>query len=150
MSLETQREVPTISIEQKPLIKTWQVVVGVTLILILAGLFIWLVLWLASTQGPSIEAVRDIFIIVLALESCVFGIALMILLVMVIRLVNMLEFEIKPVLQKTNETVGMIRGTTVFVSQNVVKPVTTVSSYMAGFRRGVKALFGDPKKNLID
>jgi hypothetical protein len=69
---------------------------------------------------------------------------------MVVRLVNMLEFEIKPILEKTNETVGMVRGTTVFVSQNVVKPVTIVGSYMAGIRQGVKTLFGDPRRNLTD
>jgi hypothetical protein len=67
---------------------------------------------------------------------------------MVVRLINMLEFEIKPILEKTNETVGMVRGTTVFVSQNVVKPVTTASSYIAGVRRGLATLFGDPRKNL--
>lgn len=150
MTLETQHESPPIPITPQPVIKTWQVVLGVTLILVLTGLFIWLIIWLARTQAPAVEAVRDIFIIALALESCLFGIVLLILLIMVIRLVNMLEFEIKPVLQKTNETVGMIRGTTAFVSQNVVKPMTTVSSYVAGVRQGAKALFGNPKKNLVD
>jgi hypothetical protein len=69
---------------------------------------------------------------------------------MVVRLLNMLEFEIKPILEKTNETLGTVRGTTTFVSQNVVQPVTKASSYVAGFRRGISVLFGDPKKNLPD
>jgi len=67
---------------------------------------------------------------------------------MVIRLVNMLEFEIKPILERTNETIGMVRGTTVFMGDNVVKPLTTASSYMAGVRKGIKTLFGNPKNNL--
>lgn len=136
--------------QRKPLVPTLWIVLGVILFLVLGGLFIWGIIWLANTQGPALEAIRDIFIIALALESCLFGIVLMLLLVMVIRLVNMLEFEIKPILEKTNETVGMVRGTTFFVGENVVKPVTTLTSYAAGLRRGISALFGDPRKNLSD
>ena len=74
------------------------------------------------------------------------GIVLILLLIAVTRLINMLEFELKPILMKTNETLGTIRGTTVFMSQNVVRPMTTASSYMAGIRRGVNTLFGNPRR----
>ncbi|MCA9935253.1 MAG: hypothetical protein H6662_03525 [Ardenticatenaceae bacterium] len=135
---------------RKPLVSQIGVVLGVIVVLLLAGLIIWGVLALANNFAPQIEAIRDILIIALALESCLFGVALVLLLVMVIRLVNMLEFEIKPILEKTNETVGMVRGTTTFVSENVVKPVTKANSYMVATRRAMKALFGDPRKNLPD
>ncbi|MEJ2747517.1 MAG: hypothetical protein P8183_06370 [Anaerolineae bacterium] len=134
----------------KRLVPTLYVVLGIVALLVLAGLFIWGMVWLAQNQAANIEAVRDIFIIALALESCLFGVVLIIMLVMLTRLVNMLEFEIKPILEKTNETVGMVRGTTVFVSENVVQPVTKASSYAAGIRRGFQALFGKPEKNLRD
>ncbi|MCB8983894.1 MAG: hypothetical protein H6659_08725 [Ardenticatenaceae bacterium] len=130
------------------LVPTRYVVIGITVALLLMAVFIAFVIWAARYHAATIEALRDIFIIALALESCIFGIALMILLVMVIRLVNMLEFEIKPILERTNETIGMVRGTTVFMSENVVKPMTTASSYAAGVRRGIRTLFGDPRKNL--
>jgi hypothetical protein len=83
----------------------------------------------------------------LGLMSCLSGIVLILLLIAVIRLVNMLEFEVKPILLKTNETLGTIRGTTTFVSENVVRPVTTATSYMAGIRRGINTLFGDPRRH---
>ena len=149
MSVQTKTAVQTI--EPTPSgnrIKTIYVVLGIMAVLAIVGLIIWGIIWLAQNKAPEIEAVRDIFIILLALSTCLFGVAIMLLLVMVVRLVNMLEFEIKPILEKTNETVGMVRGTTVFVSQNVVKPVTTASSYIAGIRRGMATLFGDPRKNL--
>ncbi len=136
--------------EQKPLIKPLYVVLGVLGTLIISGLFIWLFIWLANTGPGTIESIRDLFIIFLALESCLFGIVLMILLVMVIRLVNVLEFEIKPILNKTNDTIGTIRGTTTFVSDNVVKPVTRISSQAAGFSRALRVLFGNPSRNLDD
>lgn len=132
----------------EPLIPTKYIVIGVIISLALMIGFFAFVLWAARYHAATIEALRDIFIIVLALESCLFGIALMILLVMVIRLVNMLEFEIKPILERTNETIGMVKGTTSFVSENVVKPMTTASSYAAGIRQGLKTLFGDPRKNI--
>jgi hypothetical protein len=132
----------------EPLIPTRYVVIGVIVALVLMAAFTAFVVWAARYHATTIEALRDIFIIALALESCIFGIALMILLVMVIRLVNMLEFEIKPILERTNETIGMVRGTTVFMSENVVKPMTTASSYAAGIRRGMRTLFGNPKNNL--
>jgi hypothetical protein len=107
-----------------------------------------LLVYLASNYADTILVVRDIFIIALGLMSCLSGIVLILLLVSVIRLINMLEFEVKPILLKTNETLGTIRGTTVFMSENVVRPVTTASSYMAGLRRGISTLFGDPRRNL--
>ena len=136
--------------KRKPLVSRIAVVLGVVAVLLLVGLVIWGVLALANNFAPQIEAVRDILIIALALESCLFGVALVLLLVMVIRLVNMLEFEIKPILEKTNETVGMVRGTTTFVSENVVKPVSKAGSYMVASRRAMKTLFGNPRKNLPD
>ena len=116
-------------------------------ILLLIG-FVIFAIWLASTQAETIAAVRDILIIALALESCLFGIVIILLLVMVMRLVNMLEFEIKPILEKTNETVGTLRGTTTFVSQNVVRPAIRTKAQIAGVRQAFKTLFGDPRNNI--
>ncbi len=123
------------------------ILIASVVILLFIGLILFAI-WLAQTQATTIAAVRDILIIALALESCLFGIVLMLLLVMVMRLVNMLEFEIKPILEKTNETVSTLKGTTVFVSENVVKPVTKFKVQAAGFRQAVKTLFGNPRDNI--
>ena len=147
---ETSMEAPKQPVNEKPLVSRWAVIGGVVGVLVVTGLIIWGMVVLANNFSGQIEAIRDILIIVLALESCVFGVALILLLVMVIRLVNMLEFEIKPILEKTNETIGMVRGTTTFVSENVVKPVSKANSYAIATRRALKTLFGDPWKNLPD
>jgi uncharacterized membrane protein (Fun14 family) len=136
--------------QEPDLIPRSYVIIGVIVALIVAVLLILGIVWLASTQGATMEALRDIMIIVLALESCVFGIVLMLLLIRMIRLINLLEFEIKPILAKTNETLGTVKGTTVFVSDHVVGPVTKATSYVAGFRSGLRSLFGDPQRNLPD
>lgn len=154
MSIETSPQPPFPSPEppetKSELIPKLYVGLGIIVTVVIIGLLIGGTIWLVSDpeRAASIAALRDIFIIALALASCLSGIVMIIMLMMMVRLVNMLEFEIKPILEKTNETVGMVRGTTVFVSDNVVKPVTTASSYITGLRQGIKTLFGDPRKNL--
>ncbi|GIK57489.1 MAG: hypothetical protein BroJett015_31520 [Chloroflexota bacterium] len=123
------------------------VLIASSAILLLIG-FVAFTIWLAQTQATTIAAVRDILIIALALESCIFGVVILLLLVMVIRLVNMLEFEIKPILEKTNETVSTLRGTTNFVSQNVVQPTIRTRAQIAGLRQAIKTLLGNPRNNI--
>jgi hypothetical protein len=134
--------------QQRRLVPVLYIALGVIAGLVISVLVIGLMVWLAGNYAAEIETVRDLFLIALGLTSCLTGIVLIMLLVMTIRLVNMLEFEVKPILHKTNETLGTLRGTSVFVSRNVVGPVTTASSYLAGLRRGVATLFGNPRKNL--
>lgn len=136
--------------EQKKLIsvKPIYIVLAVSVALMLLVGSVWGVVWLARTQAATVEAVRDVLLIALAIESCLFGIVLLFMLLMIVRLVNMLEFEIKPILEKTNETIGTVRGTTTFVSKNVVKPVTEARVHVAGIRRAFKSLFGNPRNNL--
>ena len=136
--------------ERQPLVKKIWVALGITAVVLLVVGFVALILWLANTFPAQIEAMRDIFIILLALGSCLSGIVIILMLIMIIRLVNMLEFEIKPILEKTNETLGTVQGTTKFVSTNVVQPSIKATSYVAGARRALKVLFGDPRKNLPD
>lgn len=135
-------------IRSEPLIPIKYIVIGTIVVLVISVLFTALLAYLAVNYAATIIVVRDIFIIALGLMSCLSGIVLILLLISILRLINMLEFELKPILLKTNDTLGTIRGTTVFMSENVVRPMTKASSYMAGFRRGVLTLFGDPRRNL--
>lgn len=146
MSIELPPE--TQEQEQEKAVPTVYVIVGVVVLILLALAFTFGIVVLANNYPNQLASVRDVFIIALALESCVFGIVLLLMLVMLIRLVNTVEFEIKPILRQTNETIGTVRGTTTFVSQNVVRPTVKVKSYVAGVRSGFKSLFGNPKNNL--
>lgn len=149
MSLEApQPSIQPPPLEQEKLVPTTYIVGGVIIVTVLTVLFIAGIVFLAKTYPEPIEAIRDIFVIILSLVSCLFGIVIVILTVMVVRLVNMIEFEIKPVLERTNETMMMVRGTTSFMSENIVKPATTASGYAAAVRRGWKVLFGDANEQL--
>ena len=76
----------------------------------------------------NLSSVRDLSIIILALESVVVGVLLGILIVQVTRLVRLLRDEVMPILLSTQETLGTIRGTTTFVSDRVVQRVVKVSA----------------------
>ena len=90
----------------------------------------------------SLGSVRDLSIIILALESLVVGVLLSVLIVQVTRLIRMLRDEVMPILYSTQETLGTVRGTATFVSDRVVQPVVKMSSYTAGVRQAVSVLFG--------
>jgi hypothetical protein len=96
-------------------------------------------------SGEQTAKIRDIFIIFMAFESLVIGAALIILVIQVASLINLLQNEVKPILDATNETVNTLRGTTNFLSENLVVPVIKLNSYLAGLRRFFQ-LFGFKEK----
>ena len=87
------------------------------------------------TSNETVSRVRDVFIILMALESMLTGLALTILIIQVARLTNLLENEVKPILDSTNETVSNLRGTTKFLSDNLVEPVIKLNEVVAVFQR---------------
>jgi len=102
-------------------------------ILLFAGFITALVFLLnpnLSTEG-AVARIRDVFIIVMSLESLLIGAALIILIVQLARLTNLLQNEVKPILDSTNETVNTLRGTTEFLSDNLVEPVLKLNEYIA-------------------
>lgn len=103
-------------------------------VVILLGLIIAAAFFLMQPATPT-DKIRDIFIIFMALESLVIGVTLIILMVQLAVLINLLQNEIKPILNSTSETVNTIRGTATFLSDNLVEPVIKLNEYLAGFKR---------------
>lgn len=113
------------------------IIIGaVVLLLIIAGLIAGII-YLIQPTSPT-ERIRDIFIIFMALESLILGLALVTLIVQLARLINLLQNEIKPILESTNETVSTLRGTTTFLSENLAEPVIKMNSYLAALQQMVK------------
>ncbi|HEY3474523.1 MAG TPA: hypothetical protein VGK56_07920, partial [Anaerolineales bacterium] len=95
--------------------------------------------------GTPTDRIRDVFIIVVALESLVIGIALIILIVQLASLINLLQNEVRPILNTTSETVNNLRGTVEFLGENAVEPVIKLNSYLAAMSRVIE-LMGIRKK----
>lgn len=117
------------------------VIIGAIIIL---GLLIFAIYLLMQPATPT-DRIRDVFIIVVALESLVIGVALIILIVQLASLINLLQNEVRPILTATNETVNNLRGTAEFLGESVVEPVIKLNGYLAGMNRVIE-LMGIKKK----
>jgi len=76
----------------------------------------------------------------MALESLLIGAALVVLIIQLASLINLLQNEVKPILKSTSDTVNTLRGTTEFLSENLVEPVIKLNSYLAGLRKVIDLL----------
>ena len=88
----------------------------------------------------ALASVRDLAIILLALESLVIGVVLVVLILEVRNLAKLLREEIKPILDSADETVRTVRGTTSFVSETFVNPMIRVSGFASGVMQALRIL----------
>jgi len=123
--------------------KQTSIAIGISAIIFIA--LIVLAVYGLTRDATVTENIRDVFIIFMALESLVIGAALVILIIQISSLINLLNHEIKPMLDATNETIATFRGTTEFLSQNLVEPVVKLNSYLAGLQKMIE-LLGIKKK----
>ena len=138
----TPEEVQAQSEREKEMRRTMiGVTIGAIVLLILLGVAIYFLL----QPGTPTDKIRDVFIIVVALESLVIGVALVVLVVQLASLINLLQNEVRPILKATTETVNNLRGTAEFLGDNVVEPVIKLNGYLAGLYRMLE-LMGIKKK----
>jgi hypothetical protein len=102
-------------------------------------------IWALTLPTTDTARVRDIFIIFMALESLLLGFVLIILIIQIARLTNLLQNEVKPILESTNEAVNTLRGTSTFLSDNLAQPVIKLNEYMAAMTK-MMALLGLARK----
>ena len=84
--------------------------------------------------------VRDVFIIFMGLQSLFLGLTLIILIIQLARLINLLQNEIAPILESTNETVNTLRGMSEFLSDNLVEPVIKMNEHAAGITQALRII----------
>ena len=100
----------------------------------LLAAFIATTVALINSGSETTGMVRDIFIIFLVFESLVIGVALVILITQMAVLLNLIQNQLKPILDATNETANTLKGTTKFISNNLVEPVIKLNEYLAVFK----------------
>ena len=103
-------------------------------VVLVAGLVVGMV-FLFSADAAVTGQIRDVFIILLAFVSLIIGAAMIVLVIQLAILTNLIQNEIKPILDATSQTVNTLKGTTAFLSDNVVEPVIKLNEYMAGFKK---------------
>lgn len=129
------------TIKEQPTNRRAAIILGVLLLLVLAGITAALVYLLhPNTNEAYVARIRDVFIIIMAFESLLIGLVLILLIFQLARLTNLLQHEIKPILDATNETISNLRGTTVFISQNLSEPIIKLNEYLAGISKLIELI----------
>lgn len=125
--------------------KNFQIALIGTLVVVIVLLAVMCYFLFNAPDATAI--IKDISVIILALESIVVLLLLGVVIGMLWWLIQTLERKVTPILDTTNETVSnvsetvkTVRGTTVFVSDTVVSPVIKVVSYASGVKRAVQTL----------
>jgi hypothetical protein len=120
-------------------------VVGMIVLLVFLSMDAYRAAYEGGPPSPGavvVSVLRDVAIVFVAFETLIVGALLTILLLQVQSLVVLLRDEIKPMLEAVNETLSTVRGTTEFVSHNVITPVMKWSGYFAGLRRILQQISG--------
>ncbi len=121
--------------------RTFLIIGVVVAILIVLAILVGLTI-LAIQHPAGTASIRDVTIIVAAVMTVVIALVLIYLIYELAMLFLLLRDEIKPLLVSINETMNTVRGTTEFMSENVVQPTIRVSSTFSGVMRAVQVLAG--------
>jgi hypothetical protein len=131
--IEPPQPVPELSPEE---IRRQRITIAVIIFVVFLFVLTTLVsIYYLSLPTTDTERIRDIFIIFLSLEFLVLGLTMMILIVQLSTLINLLQNEIKPIIESTNDTANTLRGTALFISENLTEPVITLNEYLSAFRQ---------------
>lgn len=93
-------------------------------------------------NGAAIRNIRDVVIIFIAVEGILIVLGLALLILQITRLVSLLNTEVKPILDNTQQTVKTAQTTVEFVSANIAQPLLRLSGFMTGTTVLFNELFG--------
>lgn len=116
--------------------KKWLIIAAAVVVVALIAAAVY---FLVSNPVRA-QVVRDLFIILIALEVLAVGALLSVLTWQIYQLVRLLQREILPILDSTREATNTVKGTATFVGEHVVKPVAKASGYVAGLKAALSAL----------
>lgn len=111
-------------------------IIGILVAIVLIALITLATIYLVKEENQQrTEQIRDVFIIFLALQSLLIGTAMVILIVQLSSLINLLQNEIRPIINSTSETVNTLKGTAKFLSNNLADPVIKLNQYAVMIKR---------------
>jgi uncharacterized protein YoxC len=128
-----------------PLEKTAYViggVVGLFLLSLILALFIGIVFGETDSIAEIVAIVRDLVLILLAVQAMLLGIALIVLVLQLAAVVNLLQNEIDPVIRNLQDTSQTVKGTSQFLSENLTAPVIESKAWVAALRTLLQEIAG--------
>ncbi len=108
--------------------------IGIIVVVVILGFAVMI-------AAGVIGQVRDVVIILLAVESLIIGGVTLFLLYQIIMLVTLIREELIPLIQSAQDTVNSARGTTVYVSRKIVVPSVRAATTAARLQAMARVLF---------
>jgi hypothetical protein len=100
------------------------------------------ILYLLLTVENLATNFRDLLIIILAIESMMIGMGLLLMLWEIYKLIVLLREEVMPLIHSTKQTVEQIQHTTTFIGQSVAEPVISTRGFLTGAKAMIDTLRG--------
>ena len=110
---------------------------------VIVGLFVLALiisLTASETWAPVVQIIRDTVTIVLMVQGILIVGAMAILVLQIARFVNLLQTEIKPILDNARETTKATKATAEFVGKNAVEPIVQFKAFFAGLTAFIREL----------
>ena len=128
--------------EEKNGSKSKIILIIAAVVLVLAGL-----IYLFIRLGPETTGqIRDVTLVITALEGIVTTAAFVILCIQAARLVNFLKYEISPILKTADKTAKKLYGTASFLSDQAVEPAMKAASTVSGIKSAADTVLSVFKK----
>ncbi len=121
-------------------------VVAIIVALLVVAALVALGYWAFHTDG--LNGLKNLAIVLLALETIVVTALLVVVVLLLARLVGMLQEQIAPVLKSVQQTASTVRGTTTFVSDTFVSPLIQIASALSGLSGTIKTVLGSKRKEV--
>ena len=126
----------------------WPAIIAVVVVLLILAVLIAIGIYLFNNP-PTAAVVRDIFIILLGIQSMIISLLIVALLVVVVyvalKMYDLTQFvqnELRPILGRADDMVRTVHSRTVFISDTAVKPVIEVMSVTSAVKSIFRSLFG--------
>jgi len=136
-----EEPLPGLTPLQKEQIRRQRVII-ITLIImgvVLVAAIIASIIYLSQPETDTAK-IRDIMIIFMAFEMMILGVSMVILMIQLATLINLLQNDVKPILDATNETANTLRGTALFLSNNLSEPVIRLNEYTSGLLKFIELI----------
>ena len=128
-----------LSSSPKPAIIAAIVAIVILAVLIAVGVVLF-------NNPPSAAVLRDIFLILLGIQSMVIGLLIIVMLVAIIYVVlkvydfvKFVQTEVEPMLDRADDAVRSVQSRAVFISDTAVKPVVEIMAQVSAIRQIIRS-----------
>lgn len=117
-------------------------IIGVFLLTLIVAVIFGIATGDSEDVSAIVAIIRDLFIILLAMQGMVVTLALVVLILQLAALINLFQNEVNPIVKNLQDTANTVKGTAEFLSENITAPVIETSAWVRGITTFTKEIAG--------